>query len=235
MPPTMPSAAIRAVKGKEKGTPRRGRSDPSGKEGTGTGEGKDGQGRSDAKDKAGSGGKEGKDNGGQHQQGKGQNRGSRGNKGRAPRGEQGNNDSSGSSWLAEVANKVGPVLKWIVFGLLALAVLVFLLRGGLRYLAQFSQWARDLLNSLSKWWARLFGRRGGTIADGSDADAAEVGHAGQDFRRVSRSLRRRQRPADEGDAVDSLCFRGLAGVGGGAGSGSETRRNADGVRSPARR
>jgi hypothetical protein len=54
-------------------------------------------------------------------------------------------------------NSIGPILKWIVFGVLA-AVLVFaLLRSGLQWLANFTKWAKDLLESLRAFWARLFG------------------------------------------------------------------------------
>jgi len=51
------------------------------------------------------------------------------------------------------------VLKWIVFALVAVAVVVFLLRGGLRYLANFFDWARRLLEALQAFWDGLFGRR----------------------------------------------------------------------------
>jgi len=49
------------------------------------------------------------------------------------------------------------VLKWLVFGLVALVVLVVLLRGGLQFLANFTHWARRLLQALSDLWASLFG------------------------------------------------------------------------------
>jgi hypothetical protein len=48
-------------------------------------------------------------------------------------------------WLANV-------LKWIVFVVLALAVLYFLFRSGLSWLANFTDWARRLLD----WWNSLF-------------------------------------------------------------------------------
>jgi hypothetical protein len=50
---------------------------------------------------------------------------------------------------------LGTVLKWIVFAALALAIVFFLLRSGLNFLANFTDWARRLLD----WWAGLFGRR----------------------------------------------------------------------------
>src|SRR5207237_7644150 len=50
-------------------------------------------------------------------------------------------------------------LKWIVFGILALVAIYVVFRHGLKFLANFSSWARDLLNSLNNFWASLFGRR----------------------------------------------------------------------------
>lgn len=51
------------------------------------------------------------------------------------------------------------VLKWLVFGILALVTLFILARRGLRYLANFCDWARRLLDTLSRMWEDLFGRR----------------------------------------------------------------------------
>ena len=42
------------------------------------------------------------------------------------------------------------MLKWIVFAVLILAVIFFLLREGLKFLANFTDWARNLLNALRK-------------------------------------------------------------------------------------
>jgi hypothetical protein len=64
-----------------------------------------------------------------------------------------------ASALRNFMSRAAPVLKWIVFGLLALAVLFFLLRSGLRFLANFSDWARRLLDALRNFWANLFGGR----------------------------------------------------------------------------
>jgi hypothetical protein len=57
------------------------------------------------------------------------------------------------SWL----NRVLTVLKWIVFAVLALIVVIVILRQGLSFLANFTTWARNLLNALHALWARLFG------------------------------------------------------------------------------
>ena len=62
------------------------------------------------------------------------------------------------------------MVKWIVFAFLAVVVLVFLLRGGLRYLANFCNWARRLLDALRRFWEGLFGGRRETVAEKSDAE-----------------------------------------------------------------
>jgi hypothetical protein len=66
------------------------------------------------------------------------------------------------SWL-------GTLLKWVVFGLIALVVVFFLLRSGLRWLANFTMWAQNLLNALSAWWNGLFGGSG-RRADGGEQE-----------------------------------------------------------------
>lgn len=79
----------------------------------------------------------------------------------AKKSSRGGTKSSGSRSFAPLSflGSVAPVLKWIVFAVLAVVVIVFLLRGGLRYLANFFDWARRLLESLRAFWKGLFGRR----------------------------------------------------------------------------
>ena len=81
----------------------------------------------------------------------------------------------GSSWdWSKILETVATVLKWIVFALLILVVVVFMLREGLKFLAQFTDWARNLLNALRNIWAGLF--RGGAKAANEareDGGAAE--------------------------------------------------------------
>jgi hypothetical protein len=67
--------------------------------------------------------------------------------------------SSSWDWAAMLAS-IGTVLKWIVFAVLILAVLFLLLREGLKFLANFTDWAKNLLNALQNLWANLFNRRG---------------------------------------------------------------------------
>lgn len=61
------------------------------------------------------------------------------------------------SGLRNIVGRIAPVLKWIVFALIALAVLFFVLRSGLQFLANFTDWARRLLDALRNFWANLFG------------------------------------------------------------------------------
>ena len=74
--------------------------------------------------------------------------------------------------LTDLMRKVAPVLKWIVFGLLLLVVLFFVLRGGLQFLAGFTDWARRLLEALRNFWAGLFAGWGGrkTEAEGQEEE-----------------------------------------------------------------
>jgi hypothetical protein len=57
------------------------------------------------------------------------------------------------SWVTSAMT----ALKWIVLAILGLIILFFLLRGGLRYLAHFTEWARQLLEALRRFWEGLFG------------------------------------------------------------------------------
>lgn len=65
------------------------------------------------------------------------------------------------SQLLEKLGWLGTLLKWLVFGILALVVLFFVLRSGLQFLANFTNWARNLLQALQAWWQGLFGRTEG--------------------------------------------------------------------------
>jgi hypothetical protein len=74
--------------------------------------------------------------------------------------------------LKDALEKLGKWFKWIAFAIVALIVLFAVLRGGLRYLANFTQWARDLLDWLRDFWARLFG--GAPVQAKAAAKAAEA-------------------------------------------------------------
>ena len=70
-------------------------------------------------------------------------------------------------------SRLAPVLKWIVFGILGLAVLFFLLRSGLGFLANFTDWARRLLDALRNFWANLFGGWRQTTAETEESEEEE--------------------------------------------------------------
>jgi hypothetical protein len=75
------------------------------------------------------------------------------------KGQQGGGSPSSPSRLArlqQVVQRVAPVLKWLVFGVLALLVLAALLRGGLGFLANFTDWAKRLQAAWRSFWANLF-------------------------------------------------------------------------------
>lgn len=59
----------------------------------------------------------------------------------------------------EGMGRIGQILKWIVFGALAAVVVFYMLKSGLQWLANFTKWARDLLDSLRNFWTRLFGSK----------------------------------------------------------------------------
>lgn len=87
--------------------------------------------------------------------------------GREAKSEQKSSDRNSSSSADRLQNsgagqalsKVAGVLKWIIFGLLAILVIVFILRNGLKFLANFMPWARNLLAAFDAWWKGLFGAR----------------------------------------------------------------------------
>jgi hypothetical protein len=84
--------------------------------------------------------------------------------------------SSSSSWrdLLPKLSGAGQVLKWIVFGILGLVVLFFVLKSGLQFLANFTNWIKNLLDALRAFWERLFG---GAKREGASAGDAEQGEA----------------------------------------------------------
>lgn len=71
---------------------------------------------------------------------------------------------------SQALRTLGTILKWVVFALLALVVLFLLCRAGLRFLANFTDWARRWLNAWSTWWNRLFARE----AKKEDEEPAET-------------------------------------------------------------
>jgi hypothetical protein len=91
-------------------------------------------------------------------------------------------DSGGSSSprteplsrLSQALGRVAPVLKWVVFAVLIVVVVFFVLRGGLQFLANFTDWARRLLEAWRNFWANLFGgRKPERAAEAEAGDEAE--------------------------------------------------------------
>ena len=82
------------------------------------------------------------------------------NKGEANSPAQGQTSSSQPPpRLPEGFRKLAAFLKWVVFAALALVVLVLLFRSGLRFLANFTDWARRWLDAWNAWWGGMLGPR----------------------------------------------------------------------------
>jgi hypothetical protein len=81
----------------------------------------------------------------------------RGDKDSSQRSRSASSSKLSPSGLRDAMSRIAPVLKWIVFALIGLAVLFFVLRSGLQFLANFTDWARRLLDALRNFWANLFG------------------------------------------------------------------------------
>ena len=73
--------------------------------------------------------------------------------------------------LSELFHSLGPILKWIVFGIIALIVVVLVLRSGLKWLANFFAWARNLLDALRNLFSGLFGGWGSSESAGTENQA----------------------------------------------------------------
>jgi hypothetical protein len=182
-------ASTDPAKDEQKGEPGSG-TKPDKKEGgsskSDSSQGKSGQDKSNSSGQQGNQGKQGGDRS-QDQQGDksggkkdqdGQQGGSGGRKSSDQSGKEGSSSKSQSadtrapstSGAMGFLSRLGPVaqvLKWIVFGILALAVVFFLLRSGLGFLANFTNWAKSLL----AWWQGLFGR--GKRPHEADAESEE--------------------------------------------------------------
>ena len=58
--------------------------------------------------------------------------------------------------LSQMIESLSKVLKWIVVAVLVALVAFFLIRSGLRWLANFTAWAQRLLNAFHTWWTNLW-------------------------------------------------------------------------------
>ena len=63
-----------------------------------------------------------------------------------------------STWAKDLLVQLSTLLKWIVFGLVVVVALLFVIAGGLRYLANFCDWAARLLEALRSFWEGLWAR-----------------------------------------------------------------------------
>jgi hypothetical protein len=128
-----------------------------------------GQGSGPKQQQAGSDNNSGKDGGGQRQE-QAQAKDGREQDAQAQTDQDGSSGDSAAP--ADLVSWVSPALswlKWILFGILALITVFFILRGGLRYLSHFTEWARRLLEALRRFWEGLFGsprwsKTGGALA-----------------------------------------------------------------------
>jgi hypothetical protein len=113
------------------------------------------------KDRSGGKDKDGKDAGAKkdRKEASGKDGGSKSRQGRKRSGDSSTSKPSGS-W--SFLDFLRPWLKWITIILIVLVVLFVLIRGGLGWLANFSDWARRVLELFRNLWASLFGRRLGS-------------------------------------------------------------------------
>jgi hypothetical protein len=133
-------------------------------------QGKDGNGK-DGSEKGKDGGEQGEQKGSNNdnaekqgsdqQQGKDKNQGDGKKQGGGQKGKSNSSSSSSTSsgsW-GDFFKPVAGVMKWIVFALIAIVAVVVVLRGVLRFFANFTGWARGLLDFFNRLWESLFGAR----------------------------------------------------------------------------
>lgn len=78
-----------------------------------------------------------------------------------------------ASSLSSLMRSLGRLLKWIVFAVLALVVLFLVLRALLKFLANFTGWARGLLAALQGLWQSLFGWWGeSTVVEAAEEETS---------------------------------------------------------------
>lgn len=82
-----------------------------------------------------------------------------GNDAKNDSGTRNNRDGSSDLQVGGALAKFASGLKWLVFALVAAAVVFAVLFGVLKYLAPFTDWAKRWLAGLRAWWASLFGTK----------------------------------------------------------------------------
>lgn len=153
-----------------------GKSDQSGNQKGGDKNGEKGKDGDDKKDPGGKNQDASKDEGNKSGGDKSNQKNSSGNKSSRP--NKPSNSSKGPASLGSLG-KIGTIIKWIVFAILALVVGCFILRHGLKFLSNFTDWAKQLLDFLNNFWSRLFG---GTV-EKPESDIVE------DFANIQKPVR----------------------------------------------
>jgi hypothetical protein len=140
-----------------KGETKDNKGDPGNKSGKDGDPGKDAK---DSKDKGGKDGKGSKDKDGKAAQ-KGDEKGDKSdNKSDQAKSSDFLKNLHQAAWMQNLA----PWLKWIVYAVILVAVVVMLFRHGLAFFANFSEWAKRWL----AWWNGLLGQRAAAGAEGDD-------------------------------------------------------------------
>jgi hypothetical protein len=176
-----------------------------GKEGSGgTGEKKNGESGSDSGEKNGNNGEKGGEKSGEKGKPGERSDGPRGEKGAEKPGEgkeagkamKGMNEKEGESQrnassanrtqqalsrVTSVLQSIAPVLKWIVFGVVAVVVVLYALRAGLGFLAGFTDWAKRLLDAWNRFWEGLFAQRKPAGGEGEEESSGEPEERHQPF------------------------------------------------------
>ena len=176
---------------KDKGKDKEGRDSRDGnKDKSGSAGNKDKSDRNGKKDRSGS-DKDGKKDGHSRDKGKAGDKTQKDRKDEQAKQEEREDASSGDtapprkppqspSWFKNVAK----VLKWVVFGLLALVVAFFAIRAFLQFFANFTDSARNLLDAFRRFWESLlglFGRKKEQAAAVEDAAEQREVAAAQPF------------------------------------------------------
>lgn len=59
----------------------------------------------------------------------------------------------------KIGQGIAQFVKWVVLAIVVFLVLAAIVLAILRYLAPFTEWARNLLDAIRNWWANLFGKK----------------------------------------------------------------------------
>jgi hypothetical protein len=93
-------------------------------------------------------------------------------------GSSGRDRSSGRSppetKLGGAVQKIAGFLKWLVIAIVVVLIVIGIALAVLRYLAPFTEWARNLLDALRNWWANLFGSKARPERPRGDESAAPL-------------------------------------------------------------